>query len=114
MKRKYYLRGLGFGVLITSLVFILTGQQKEISEEEVIRRAEALGYVKMEAETEPDAAPSIDLDKLLNNENMATPVPTEAVVPTATVTPTAVPTVTATPVPTETVLTFIFLNGLPL
>ena len=106
MKRKYYLRGLGFGVLITSLVFIFLGQQKDISEEEIIRRAEALGYVKADtsadSDTEQNTTPSIDLDKLLNNMNSSTPAPTtgqvtETPLPTATSEPTPTPTPTAEP-----------------
>lgn len=59
MKRKYYLRGLGFGILITTLVFALIGG-KEPSEAEIIKRAEELGYVK--ADTSP--TPVLDLDAL--------------------------------------------------
>ena len=47
MKRKYYLRGLGLGILVTALVFTIAGP-KELSDEEIIKRAEELGYVKEE------------------------------------------------------------------
>ena len=36
MKRKYYLRGLGFGILITALVFTFAGPS-EMTEEEIIK-----------------------------------------------------------------------------
>ena len=119
MKRKYYLRGLGLGILITALVFIFIGP-KELSDEEIIKRAEKLGYVKEESS-------SLGIKELLNKE---TPVPTDSPVsgknsgeeatpiptptespeispspimePTIILTPTEVPQseVTATPTPT--------------
>ena len=107
MKRKYYLRGLGLGILITSLVFIFTGPS-ELSDEEIIKRAEKLGYTKA-----GEITPSIGLKDLLET---GTPEPTKApeltqspvpsmepsITPTATVTPTVLPTVSPTPVPTPT------------
>ena len=65
MKRKYYLRGLGLGILITALVFIIAGP-KELSDEDIIKRAEELGYVKNEDS-------SLGIKDLLNKE---TPAPT--------------------------------------
>ena len=60
MKRKYYLRGLGFGILITTFVFIMVGPS-ELSNEEIIQRAEQLGYVKVEEENKT----TINLEELL-------------------------------------------------
>ncbi len=89
MKQKYYLRGLGFGILITALVFIFVGPS-EMSEEEIIKRAEKLGYSKtVEQES------SIGLKELLEND---TPSPTKA--PVLTVTDTPVPEPSNTPTPT--------------
>lgn len=54
MRFKYYLRGCGLGILFTSIVLTVafhTRGVKEISDEEVIRRAEALGMV-MDEESE--------------------------------------------------------------
>jgi len=111
MKRKYYLRGLGFGILITSLVFIFTGSDKTVSDEEVIKRATELGYVKVEE----NVSPTINLEELKEKTTPAptatatptpsptvTPLPTLTPVPTLTLEPTATPTPipTATPVPT--------------
>lgn len=106
MKRKYYLRGLGLGILITALVFIFTGPS-ELSEEEIIKKAMELGYTKAEAVT-----PSIGLKELLETGTPAptkvpeltnTPVPTlePTLSPTATVTPTVAPTPTPVPTPTD-------------
>ena len=115
MKRKYYLRGLGLGILITSLVFIIAGP-KELSDEEIMKRAEELGYVKEEGS-------SLGIKDLLNKETPVptgplytveipgakkTPVPTPTSEPTPTNTPaptdTPVPTATAAPTPTTTVV----------
>ena len=99
MKQKYYLRGLGIGILITALVFIVAGPS-ELSDAEIIQRAEELGYVKAQEQT----TPSIGLKDLLEN---GTPTPTATVVPehtpepTATVTPEPTTTATVTPVPTQ-------------
>lgn len=115
MKRKYYLRGLGLGILITSLVFIIAGP-KELSDEEIMKRAEELGYVKEEGS-------SLGIKDLLNKETPVptgplytveipgankTPVPTPTSEPIPTNTPaptdTPVPTATASPTPTATVV----------
>jgi len=112
MKRKYYLRGLGLGILITSLVFIIAGP-KELSDEDIIKRAEELGYVKEDS--------SLGIKDLLSKETPAptgplytveipgaekTPVPTPTIEPSPTETPvptpTDVPEVTFTPEPTPT------------
>lgn len=91
MKQKYYLRGLGFGILITVIVFILAGPS-ELSDEEIIKRAEELGYSK----TVEQESTSIGLKDLLET---GTPAPTKAPELTATGTPTPEPT--DTPVPTK-------------
>ena len=108
MKQKYYLRGLGIGILITALVFIIVGPS-ELSDEEIIKRAEKLGYTKMEEEV----TPSIGLKDLLENgtptptdvakvTNTPTPTATSTPVPTATLTPSPAPTDTPIPTPTNT------------
>lgn len=59
MRFKYYLRGCGLGILFTSIVLTVafhTRGVKEISDEEVIRRAEALGMV-MDEESEDSEKP---------------------------------------------------------
>ncbi len=108
MKRKYYLRGLGIGILVTALVFIFAGPS-ELSEEDIIKRAEELGYTKAEV------SPSIGIKDLLETpaptiqaEKTGTPTPTmlpeKTPVPTQVITETPVPTevLESTPVPTST------------
>lgn len=43
MKLKYYMRGLGVGIVLTTLLLILL--RKDISEDEIVRRAMELGMV---------------------------------------------------------------------
>lgn len=114
MKRKYYLRGLGIGILVTALVFAFTGP-KEMTDDEIIKRAEELGYVK---EEDPDS--TINLKDLLETGTPTpspisaptskpgpteipeeTTVPTDA--PTFTPTPTVEPSATVMPTPTKAV-----------
>ena len=53
MKLKYYLRGMGIGIILTAIVmgFALGGRKKTISDAEVIERAKALGMVEGTAGT---------------------------------------------------------------
>lgn len=48
MKLKYYLRGMGIGIILTAIVmgFALGGRKAAISDAEVIQRAKALGMVE--------------------------------------------------------------------
>lgn len=52
MKRKYYLRGIGVGILFATIVlftaYSISGG-KELSDEEIMKRAEELGMVKSES-----------------------------------------------------------------
>ena len=50
MKLKYYLRGMGVGVLLTAIIMgvALSGSSSKISDEEIIRRAKQLGMVEAE------------------------------------------------------------------
>ena len=47
MNLKYYLRGLGIGVVVTALIMgILAGKREILSDEEIIERAKALGMTQ--------------------------------------------------------------------
>lgn len=54
MKLKYYLRGLGIGIIVTTIVLAISFSQRkeELSDEEIIARATQLGMVMQENETE--------------------------------------------------------------
>lgn len=53
MKLKYYLRGLGMGIIFATLILMISGaiHNNNLSEEEIIQEAKKLGMV-MEEETE--------------------------------------------------------------
>ena len=84
MKLKYYLRGLGIGILVTAVIMGVTqGSRKEtLSDREIRERAAALGMV------EPG-------NSLADLEAAETPAATET--PEATEAPAATPEVTARP-----------------
>lgn len=50
MKLKYYLRGLGIGIILTTIILTISysGRELELTDEEIIQRAEALGMVMEE------------------------------------------------------------------
>lgn len=54
MKLKYYLRGLGIGIIVTTIVLAISFSKREVelSDEEIIARATQLGMVMQETETE--------------------------------------------------------------
>lgn len=104
MKLKYYLRGIGVGIILTAVVFCIANQKEKLSDEEIIRRAASLGMVMKE---DDDGS----LDKLIGEIKPSTTAesitPAQAVKdedsmvtePAVTVTPdiTAIPDVTVTP-----------------
>ena len=92
MKLKYYLRGLGIGILVTAVIMGVTqGSRKEtLSDREIRERAAALGMVE----------PGNSLADLEAAETpAATEIPEAAETPAATETPEAVETPAATEIP---------------
>ncbi len=53
MKLKYYLRGMGIGIILTAIVmgFALGGRKATLSDAEIIQRAKALGMIEAESGT---------------------------------------------------------------
>ncbi len=96
MKRKYYMRGLGIGVLVTAILcaIVLPGGKEEMTDEEIIARAKTLGYVKEEKNVTAE-----DIDKIKENTT-GTPAATKEPETTAEVTPEGTPGPTPSPVPT--------------
>lgn len=102
MKVKYYLRGLGIGIILTTLLLTLGSPKEKLSDQEVIDRAEKLGMVMKEENP--------DLEQILKEINPSaspagasvTPSPESSPVPTAepTLTPTQAPTPEPTTAPT--------------
>jgi len=82
MKLKYYMRGMGVGIILTALILAISNKPKELTDEEIIQRASKLGMVMKED--------SSNLDKLI-----------DVIKPSAVVTPTVAPTAEPTATPTE-------------
>ena len=89
MKRKYYMRGMGIGVLVTAVLcaVALPKRDEPMTDEQVIARAMELGYVKDEGGVTAD-----DINKIKENEKTTgTPAATEAPDLTPEATPEATP-----------------------
>jgi hypothetical protein len=57
VKLKYYLRGLGIGIIVTTVILMISfpGKEEKLTDEEIIARAKQLGMV-MPEEDSPDGA----------------------------------------------------------
>jgi len=108
MKLKYYLRGLGIGILVTAVIMGVTqGSRKEtLSDREIRERAAALGMVEpgnsladLEAAETPAATeiPEAIETPVATETPAATETPEAAETPAATEAPAATPEVTARP-----------------
>ncbi len=64
MKLRYYLRGLGIGILVTAMIFtIIPGEKETLSDAEIRKRAEELGMVDSSSLVLSDLAVSSDKTK---------------------------------------------------
>lgn len=64
MERRYYLRGLGLGILITAIIMGAAQRGgKEMSDEEVRQRARELGMIENTVLSEPVAEPEADAEQ---------------------------------------------------
>lgn len=100
MKRKYYMRGLGIGVIVTAILFtfVFPKNKSEMTEAEIIAKAKEMGYVKKTEGVTPE-----DIDKIKEQEGIGTaPDSTQdsTVTPDTTPEPTGTPGPTLSPVPT--------------
>ncbi|HKL79832.1 MAG TPA: hypothetical protein VJ888_05280 [Mobilitalea sp.] len=116
MKLKYYMRGLGIGIILTTL--ILTLSNKKLSDQDIIDKATNLGMEMMDEkdsiikETDSKDTPSDELTQTpevtqapeVTQVPEATQAPEVTQVPEATQTPeaTQAPEPTKTPEPTQT------------
>lgn len=105
MKLKYYMRGLGLGILLTTLILSISYANKKLTDSEIIARAEKLGMVmedeidnnlkeaikKPSASGKPETTPDISV----------TPEPTSSIssAPTISITPSVSPEPTIAPTP---------------
>lgn len=72
MKLKYYLRGLGIGIIVTTIILSISfsNRETEISEEEIIARAMQLGMV-MQEDTELQTATEMLQEELSRTDQDA-------------------------------------------
>ncbi len=125
MKRKYYLRGIGVGILFTAIVWLTTllvSGKPEMTDEEVIARAQELGMVKQESvleqlekpsdtETEETDTEETDTEQTASADNstdVAADNPTES----ESVSGTEASTGETTEESKETVVTFTIVSGM--
>ena len=104
MKLKYYLRGLGIGILVTAVIMGVTqGSRKEtLSDREIRERAAALGMVEPGnslADLEAAETPAATEIPEAAETPAATEIPEAAETPAATETPEAAETPAATETP---------------
>lgn len=99
MKLKYYMRGLGIGIVLTTLIFAIANPKEKLTDKEIKDRASALGMVMKEDDNS-------DLENMLNNLNVSvTPSPTatsDAPSTAPTLEPTIEPTLAPTSAPVNT------------
>lgn len=93
MKLKYYMRGLGIGIILATLILTIGGRKVSLSDQEIKRQAAKLGMVMAE-DTDNN------LNTIINDKK-----PTETITPTqkpaadkaAALTPTLKPTMSPAP-----------------
>ncbi|MDE7287252.1 MAG: hypothetical protein K2N55_10485, partial [Lachnospiraceae bacterium] len=85
MNLKYYLRGLGIGIVVTAIIMGIAsrGGKEELSNEEIKERAKALGMIE-ESTVLADAAGILQSELQKGQEE----APTPTLEPVATATPT--------------------------
>ncbi len=103
---KYYVRGLGIGVLLTAIVFTIVSEPK-MSDKKIMERASELGMVEAGKSVSYDRKDNDTEVKLENTpipspseEVKSTPEPSPSLMPEPTPTDTPEPTPTNTPKPT--------------
>jgi hypothetical protein len=97
MKLKYYMRGLGIGIILTTLILTIARPQEKMSDKEIMRRATELGMVLENEDNQ-------NLDKVLDNiipSEKPTPQPSSAPMTEPTVEPSVEPTATPSATPTK-------------
>lgn len=71
MKLRYYMRGLGIGILVTAILMGVTldGKTEKLTDEEIIARAQALGMEKKyESMVLSETAPETEAEAVSENE----------------------------------------------
>lgn len=100
MKIKYFLRGLGIGIVLTALVLCITYRSGEKNEKSVVEQAKELGMVFPEGTSTPEEILPEVTDEPVSGEAVEPEEVTNTPKPTDTPKPTGKPT--KTPKPTAT------------
>jgi hypothetical protein len=107
MKVKYYMRGLGIGIILTTFILTMNGNKEKLSDEEIKRLAIGLGMVMQDKQNVKDVLDDMNQAKP-SSDPVVTPEPTDATAPdsdaevTVTPEPTDNPEITEAPEPTPT------------
>lgn len=80
MKRKYYLRGMGVGILVTALIFSLAllFEKPKLSDEEIIKQAKKLGMVEADTASSASSGEAADSAADENGSNDSSNAATKA------------------------------------
>lgn len=74
MKLRYYLRGLGVGVMITTIILsiALNGKKESLTDQEIMKRAKALGMIQQEEDSSNSDETKEDADGTENSDKSET------------------------------------------
>ena len=99
MKLKYYMRGLGIGIVLTTLILTIANPKEKLTDAQIKERAKALGMVEEKNEEEKSLSEILENIKPTLKPTLA---PTEAPEPTSLPEPTLAPSPTLEPTPEPT------------
>lgn len=103
MNLKYYLRGLGVGIVVTALIMgiSLGGKKESLSNEEIKTRAKELGMVEASTTLADELTEAEELPEMEEQQDLTEPSPVmQKETPQPTLQPTPEPTPESTPEPT--------------
>lgn len=124
MKLKYYLRGLGIGIILITLIFSINGYKEKLSNREIISRAEKLGMVMKDEQPFISGTPAVSPVVTGSPEITESPDTVPSTIPEPTKAPDAseavdtVPTIAPTPTDkpvvgsSKTEITFTIKRGM--
>lgn len=104
MNLKYYLRGLGVGIVVTALIMgiSLGGKKESLSNEEIKARAKELGMVEASTTLADELTEAEELPEMEEQQDLIEPSPAiQQETPQPTLQPTPEPTPESTPEPVE-------------
>ena len=103
MRLKYFMRGMGLGIVLTALILSLTNTKEKLTDQEIMKRASELGMVTEEQNSkalEQVLAGLSPTQAATDADVTPTVAPTDEALPTEGAEITDTPKLTATPKPT--------------